>query len=73
MRPPRKEHWSDKYWTPENICASCGHARKCHLGQPDLKGEKPQDDSGWCTFPAGTCIFQGCDCKAFVEPKEKPK
>ncbi len=67
-----RQHWSTKYWTPENICANCGHARACHLGQPDLKGGKPQGDSGWCTLPKGSCIFQPCNCTAFIEPAEAP-
>jgi hypothetical protein len=63
-------HWSDKYRTPENLCANCGHQRDSHLDQPTLKGDPPSSDRGWCTLPPGTCIFSPCDCKAFVEPEQ---
>lgn len=63
------KHWAAKYWTPENLCARCGHARNCHLDQPDLKGGRASSDRGWCTKPAGTCIFNPCDCTSFVEPE----
>lgn len=61
--------WWAPYWTPENICAACGHPRNCHLGEAPLKGMPKEDDSGWCTLPAGTCIHNPCACKAFVEPE----
>jgi len=62
-------HWSDRYRTPENICAGCGHARKSHLDQPLVKGDPPSSDRGWCALPEGKCIFQGCPCGRFVEPE----
>jgi hypothetical protein len=63
-----EEHWADRYWTPENLCATCGHPRNCHLDQPPVKGELPSSDRGWCTLPPGTCIYSPCFCKGFVEP-----
>jgi hypothetical protein len=67
--PPDPEpYWTDKYGTPENLCGTCGHKRNSHLGEAPLKGMPKEDDSGWCMKPAGTCIFGGCKCAAFVEP-----
>ena len=68
----REPHYSAEYWTPENICAQCGHARECHLDQPYKKGEPPVSDRGWCVLPEGSCIFSPCDCKQFVEPEDAP-
>lgn len=63
-----QKHWSDKYRTTENLCVNCGHPRANHIGEANLKGEPKRDDSGWCTLPAGTCIFTPCDCRKFIEP-----
>lgn len=63
------KEWWEKYATPENICANCKHRRCSHLDQPDLKYEAPDSDRGWCVLPEGQCIFMGCPCKGFVEPK----
>lgn len=46
-------------WAPENLCANCRHPKDDHL---------EESDRGWCTLPAGTCIFNPCGCKAFVGP-----
>lgn len=62
-----EKHWAAPYWTPENLCANCHHPRNDHLGEAPLKGMPKDDDSGWCTLPAGTCIFQPCGCKHFKE------
>jgi hypothetical protein len=56
-------HWSDKYRTPENICARCGHPRDSHLDQPSRKGEPPQSDRGWTTLPKGMCISGAAPAK----------
>lgn len=47
----------DPRWAPENRCACCEHPEDDHLDA---------SDRGWCTKPAGTCIFTPCDCKTFV-------
>ena len=44
-------------WRPDNLCATCEHPKDCHLDE---------SDRGWCTKPAGTCIFNPCTCTAFV-------
>ena len=61
---------TEQHWAPENLCANpaCGHPRDAHLGEAPLKGLPKEDDSGWCTKPAGTCIFGSCKCATFVEP-----
>lgn len=60
----------DREWLPENLCANpaCGHRRNSHLGEAPIRGLPKEDDSGWCTKPAGTCIFASCTCTTFVEP-----
>ena len=63
-------HWAAKYNTPENICTGCGHCRNSHLDQPEVKGGPPNSDRGWTTRSEGSCIWQGCPCKTFVEPTD---
>ena len=64
-------YWTDKYWVPEELCATCSHPRNSHLDQPEVKGGPPQSDRGWCALPPGTCIFSPCSCKCFVEPSDE--
>lgn len=61
--------WPLEEWTFDNLCAFCGHPRNCHLGEARLKGLPKEDDSGWCTLSAGTCIFNPCKCTQFIEPR----
>jgi hypothetical protein len=60
MTERTEEEWLRHYphWRPESLCANCGHPKDDHLDE---------SDRGWCTKPAGTCIFQPCDCKTFVQ------
>lgn len=59
-----------RYYTPENLCVTCGHPRNSHLDQAEVRGGEKTSDRGWCTRPENSCIYQGCPCLEFVEPPE---